>query len=257
MVSSESVGLFLAKVQDKFTSTLGGISSDQSKYVQETQSNRRAAIVKSKQVKLQYFRHEVVSKQDSYSGYYTEYLKTLNASARTVDSKTRILLETLKMTVGTFINEFNDEKIDQIYGHVIYLDATKSLPSYKSNIAQFFNAPSGKVKTHVEDVIKSMQDIETLYGQIDTLGQLFSPEKVKEVQQQVQSVTDLIDSLVQININSGVLNRSVNCKKHLIEAIHITAQYVEYYHALLANWVFYCKAFNELTVALVKFPTES
>lgn len=256
VVSAEGLSLFFAKVQDSFASVMGSLDPEQARYVQETMDHQRAATLQAKQVKLQYFRHEVVSKPESFEGYYTEYLKVLYPCAKAVDSQTRQLLETLKMAVGTFINEYNDEKIDQVYGHVTFAAAQKSLPGYKKDVAQFFTAPAGKVKTQVEKVLKSMQDIEVLYAQVTPLAQIFTPSAVEALQQQVQSVTDLVDSLVQVNMTSGVLNKSVASKQHLIDAIHITAQYVEYYHALLAHWVFYCKAFNELTTALVAFPTQ-
>lgn len=256
VVSSESVSLFFAKVQDSFSDALATVTSTQTKYVQEALSQKRAAMLQAREVKFQFFRHEVLSKPESFDGHYTEYLKALIPCATAMSKETPHLIETLKMTVATFINEYSDEKVDQIYGHVVYQNATKALPGYKKEIGSYFKAPSGKFKTTAGDVMKSMQDIEVLFGQAEVLSLVFTEKAVDNLAREVQSVTDLIDSLVQVNITSGVLNRSGPAKQRLIDAIHITAEYVEYYHALLAQWVFYCKAFNELTTALVKFPTQ-
>ncbi len=67
----------------------------------------------------------------------------------------------------------------------------------------------------------------------------------------------MVDALVQVNMTSGVLTKKKESKDKLLNAIHTTAEYVEYYHALLAHWVFFCKAFTDLTQALEKFPTQS
>jgi hypothetical protein len=256
VVSTESVSLFFAKIQDSFSGALKTISSDETRYVQEALSKERAAILQARQVKFQFFRHEVISKPESFQGYYTEYLKEAIPVAQAVSAQSALLVETLKMTVATFINEYNDERVDQIHGHVVYVNAAKSLPEHKKKMGSYFKAPSGKVKTTAEKVMKSMNDVEPLFGQAKVLAAVFSEANVIKLQREVQSVSDLIDTLIEVNLDSGVLSRSAPAKERLIDAIHLTAQYVEYYHVLLAQWVFYCKAFNDLTTALVKFPTQ-
>ena len=255
VVSTESISLFFAKVQDSFSDALDSVVSPKEQYVLEALSQKRVALLQAKQVKFQDFSHEVVSKPELFQGYYTDYLKAMLLCVQEVAKKTEHLIETLRMTVATFINEYSDDKVDQIFGAIVYQNATKSLPDYKSQLTKFTKAPSGKFKTKAGDVLKSLQDIPTLFSQVELIESVFSKEGVARIQQQVHAVSELIDSLVEVNLTSGVLTRSEHSKQKLIEAIHITAQYVEYYHVLLAQWVLYCKAFNELTQALIKFPT--
>lgn len=254
-VSTESVSVFFAKVKDTFTDKLANLTQEHSKYAQGAMDQKRAVLLLAKEVKFQYFSAEVVNKPESFDGYYTEYLKELIATGTFIASQTPYLIETVRMSVATFINEGNDNKVDQIYGHVVYKDAIKSLPKHKEAVAKFFTSPSGKFKARAGDVLKSMQDFEVLFAQAEQLGKIFNDQSVKTLQAEVQSLTELIDTLIQVNMTSGVLNKSSTNKQELIDAIYLTAQYVEYYHALLANWVFYCKAFSELKTALVKMPS--
>ena len=257
VVSLESVDLFLAKVKDSLQAGVAKVYSDEPRYIEEMLSNKRATIVKAREVKFQYFGQETVSKPESFSGYYTQYLKELLAVSNEVSHATDYLLDTLKMTVGTFINEYNDDKHDQIYGAVAYSNAAKKIDSHKKAIADYFKAPAGKVKTQVKDILKSLQDMEVLYGQMEPIAEIFTDAKIKALGTKISSVTDMVDALVQVNMTSGVLTKKKDSKEKLLTAIHTTAEYVEYYHALLAHWVFFCKAFTDLTKALEKFPSQS
>lgn len=255
VVSLESVDLFLAKVKDSLQAGVAKVYSDEPRYIEEMLSNKRTTIVKAREVKFQYFAQETVSKPESFSGYYTQYLKELLVVSNEVSHATDYLLDTLKMTVGTFINEYNDDKHDQIYGAVAYSNAAKKIDSHKKTIANYFKAPPGKVKTQVKDILKSLQDIEPLYGQMESIAEIFTDAKVKAMGIKISSVTDMVDALVQVNMTSGVLTKKKDSKEKLLNAVHTTAEYVEYYHALLAHWVFFCKAFTDLTKALGKFPS--
>lgn len=257
VISTESVDLFLAKVKDSLQAGVAKVYSDEPRYIEEMLSNKRTTIVKAREVKFQYFAQETVSKPESFSGYYTQYLKELLVVSNEVSHATDYLLDTLKMTVGTFINEYNDEKQDQIYGAVAYSNAAKKIESHKKSISNYFKAPAGKVKTQVKDVLKSLQDMEVLYSQMEPISEIFTDAKVKALGRKISSVTDMVDALVQVNMTSGVLTKKKESKDKLLNAIHTTAEYVEYYHALLAHWVFFCKAFTDLTQALEKFPTQS
>lgn len=257
VISTESVDLFLAKVKDSLQAGVAKVYSDEPRYIEEMLSNKRVTIVKAREVKFQYFAQETVSKPESFSGYYTQYLKELLVVSNEVSHATDYLLDTLKMTVGSFINEYNDEKQDQIYGAVAYSNAAKKIESHKKSIANYFKAPAGKVKTQVKDVLKSLQDMEVLYSQMEPISEIFTDAKVKALGRKISSVTDMVDALVQVNMTSGVLTKKKESKDKLLNAIHTTAEYVEYYHALLAHWVFFCKAFTDLTQALEKFPTQS
>lgn len=256
VVSCESVSLFFAKIKDSLQGAVATVSSTEPRYVEAALADKNTAIVKSRTVRLQFFGGTIVSKPESFSGHYVEYLKELNAVSTEVSAMSSKLLDTLKMTVGTFVNEYHEDKVDQIYGQVLYADATKKLPSHKKAIAAYFTAPAGKVTTEVKDVLRSMQDIQVLYAGIESIAETFSEKNVETMGLRIQSVTDMVDTLIQVNVSTGVLTRRLEYKEKLLNAIHITAEYVEYYHALLANWVFYCKSFSELTKALNEFPSQ-
>lgn len=256
VVSTESVQLFFAKVKDTLHSAVAKVYSENPRYVDDMLSNKRAAIVKAREVKFQYFSQEVVNIPEAFDGYYTQYVTTLLNVAGEVSHTTDTLLDTLKMTVGTFINEYREEKLDQIYGSVAYKAAQDKMPSHKKAVAEYFKAPHGKVKGKVKDVLKSLQDLEVIYAQMQPLAELFSDNNIKALGMKIASVTDMVDTLVQVNMTSAVLNKKKDAKEKLLQAIHTTAEYVEYYHALLANWVFFCKAYSDLTEALTSFPSQ-
>lgn len=252
-VSTESVELFLAKVKDSFSSVALKLDPVQDRFRMESESRRRATVVAAREVKFSNFRHEVVSKPESFSGYYTEYLKDFHPTAFALETMCSKLLDTLQLTLGTFINDYSDEKVTHIFGHIEYEKAKKILPSLQMSLSHYFKAPAAKVRSRVEDVLKSMQDFEVLYAQGDKVAQVLSISNVERMQKLVASTTDLVDALIQVNMGNGVLTRYEDSKKQLVDAIHLCAKYVELYHATLARWVFYSKSFNDLTASLEKF----
>ena len=77
-----------------------------------------------------------------------------------------------------------------------------------------------------------------------------NPTVFKELEKEVKSVAELVDSLIQHNISTSVLLKNNDAKKELVECITILAHLTEFYASLYARTVNYCSAFKSLTEAI-------
>lgn len=257
VVSAESAHLFLSKVQDSFRSVAIKLDPEHERFRQDAWMRQRAATARAKEISFNQFRHERLSKPESFKGYYTEYLKDLYQTSFELSTQCTVLVETLQMALGVFINENVDDKVTQIYGRMVFEGAAKKLPALQKALAGYFKAPAGQVKSLASELLRSMQDIETLYSLGEQVSRVYTPGAVQDMERKVSATADLVDALVQVNLGNGVLTRYAHGKQQLVEAIHVTAKYVECYHAALAHWVFYCKCFNDLTEQVVQYESQS
>lgn len=256
VISTENLDVYLSKIKDTFLGVDRLVDVKTERFFKEVDSNRYETISRAKKVKFVNFRSEVVSKPEQFKGYYLEYAEQLNKSGEVITELVDVLLSNLKLAVSTFINEYNLEKSDMMYGSKSFTDGAKILEHEKGAIASYFKAPAGKVRDKVQDLLKSNADFEPIFKEFDTLKKVYTEERHKEIQAHVKSVTELVDVMIDLNIKSNVLNRNDALKRQLMEAIHTTAQVVEFHYAMYAHTVFLAKAFTELTQTLNNFPLE-
>lgn len=250
VLSLESFDEFFAKTKDHLTS-LGKVltMSGEDKAVTEALSNRFETTTKANKVKLNDFRHAIISKPEGFKGFYIDYLRALIEVSEEVAESTHRSLSALKIGVAGFINEYSDGQADNFYGYHYFKKEKKIIEDAKKTIGGFFKAP-GKVKTNPDEVIKGMADIPLLYQTLEQLSTKLNKESVKKVDKETESVTVLIDVLIDQNLQSGILLKNSETKKEMVQAIEQTAQSVEFYCALYAHLLFFCTAFKSLTDAL-------
>lgn len=256
VISTESLDVYLSKIKDTFMGVDRLIDTKTERFFKEVDSNRYETISRAKKVKYFNFRNEVVSKPEQFKGYYTDYIDQLNKSSETITELVDVLLSNLKLAVSTFINEYNLEKSDMMYGSKSFTDGAKILEHESAAVGSYFKAPAGKVRDKVQELIKTNSDFEPIFEGFDKLKKVYTDARHKEIQAHVKSVVELVDVMIDLNIKSNVLNRNDQLKRQLMEAIHTAAQVVEYHYALYANTVFLAKAFTELTQTLANFPLE-
>lgn len=252
VISIESMSTFLGQVKDVFGNSLNAFKTDkEEQFIQDTLQNKFQVLAKVKEINMNDIRYDVISKPESFKGLYSDYLKDLiqvSAETRSLFNSSAILVKT---AVANFINEYSDDKADQIYGYSQLKQAEVKLEKYKKVIGDYFPLPANKVKTTPPEVIKSLSEIEELFKLLEKLStESINPEEFKNIEKQVTSVSELVDVLIQHNVNSGVLLKNNTAKQQLIECVTILAHLSEFYSSLYARTVVYCNAFKSLTDAI-------
>ena len=159
--------------------------------------------------------------------------------------------DSLKTAVANFINEYSDAKADNIYGYTKLKAVEKKTKELIGCIGDYFPLPANKVKAYPVEVLRSMSEVPELYVLLAELSKnSINPTVFKELEKEVKSVAELVDSLIQHNISTSVLLKNNDAKKELVECITILAHLTEFYASLYARTVNYCSAFKSLTEAI-------
>lgn len=251
VVSMESLTQYLHRVRDTFTGVVGLVSFEQDKFVMETLSNKYEALHLAKQVKFADFRTDLVSRPETFSSLYVDYLEDLSEIAAITHTSVLKSIDTLKMAVASFINDHQEGQVDSLYGARYFQVEKKVIDAQRERNKKHFKAPQNKTKTTVQTVIKSMTDFEKIYPLIDGCAATLNHPNADSLEKSVRDVTDLIDALVEQNLKTGVLIKSQGAKKELVESIDQTARAVEFYTAMYAEFFGVCSSFKTLTDALV------
>lgn len=257
VVSTESVSSFLQKVRDNLDGVSTSIANltgtaEYDRMVQEALSSRYSAVHAAKTANMQHFRHLTVSKPDGFSGLYVPYLKDLYLAAHSVTDAAHSALDRLQMGVASFINEYTDDKEDRFYGGHYFSGYERTVEVAKKSISGYFKAGTGKVRTTPDKLLRSLSDVPLVYEGVQTLAALLNVSELERIQAQVAKTTELIDTLLTHNLQSGVLAKSSETKREMVQAIHTTAQVVEYANALYAHFMLSCQSIKDLSEELVK-----
>lgn len=252
VISMESMSTFLGQIQDIFSNSMKAFNSQKEEhFIEETLGDRYEVAAKVKSMRILDIRHDIISKPESFKGLYKDYLKDLIATS---DETVRLFRESapyLKTAVANFINEYTDAKADNIYGYAKLKSVEKKAKDLVSCIGDYFPLPANKVKAYPTEVLRSMSEVPELYELLSQLSrESINPTVFKELEKEVQGISELVDSLIQHNINTSVLLKNNDAKKELVECITILARLTEFYASLYARTVNYCNAFKALTTVI-------
>mgnify|MGYP006911483793 FL=1 len=252
VISMESMSTFLGQIQDIFQNSLKAFKSDkEERFIEDTLSDRYEVTAKVKDMRIMDIRHVIISKPESFKGLYKDYLKDLIATSEETVRMFREATPYLKTAVANFINEYSDAKADNIYGYTKLKAVEKKTKELIGCIGDYFPLPANKVKAYPVEVLRSMSEVPELYVLLAELSKnSINPTVFKELEKEVKSVAELVDSLIQHNISTSVLLKNNDAKKELVECITILAHLTEFYASLYARTVNYCSAFKSLTEAI-------
>lgn len=251
VISTESVNSFLSSVRDSLYGISRLLDNSTEKFFKEIDSRRFETLTKCKELKFVNIKHSLVTVPEQFSGYYLPYLKDVNSVSDILITRIDNLTTNLKFNLANFINENIDKTTTELYGQIEFNNATKELIKDKKLIASYFKNNQNKVKSQIGDVLHNLGEVDNLFNELDKLKIVYTNEVVSNMEAKVRSVTSLVDALIDVNIKTNVLNRSSELKKELILAIDVTAESVEYYNAMFANVIFFCKAFSDLQTSLL------
>ena len=248
VVSSESLTDYFYKVKDIFSTVFNNLSGAvNDKIVIDTTSTRFETLARVKRVKFIDMKDYITSKPENFHGKYVDYtLDLLNASKVLVEN-TESTLNNLKLAISSFVNEYSENKVATLYGAVYFKEAEKLVEENRKDISRYFVGSNGSTKAYIRDVLKTTNDIETLYKNIEVLDSTLNLSKIEYIAKLTNECVSLIDTLIDQNTKSDMLSKNDSIKKELISAIHISAREVEFLNYLYANAVTFYGCFKSLT----------
>ena len=253
VISQESLTMFFNQIKDS-VNTINAVIFDGTKQraVIDALSKQYQTEHAVKHLDYVYTREEYVPIPENFKGKYVDYLDDLINTSSVMVQDTYKTLDNLKLAVSSFINEYSENKVHTLYGVSYFKASQKLIDKHTNDIKKYFPAKTNAVKAPIGSVLKSLKDVEELYGKIQTLNTFINDKTIQELQKQSNDVVALIDALIEQNIRSGILLKNNDSKKQLIDAINTAAREVEFVSYLFSNTVFFYSAFQKLSEKLIE-----
>jgi hypothetical protein len=248
VIAQESLFNFLYKIKDTFNVMANNINTkgldkpaiDSTSTMFETLHNLRS-------LNFVNCRDYMVSKPENFRGRYIEYTEDLIRVSYLVHNETEKILNTLKMAISSFINEYKENNISTIYGVSHFNKIDRLINDNNKIIRKYFPDKNSSTKTYIKDVIRSFNDIEPLYINIEKMDEVLNTKKLKNLSKLTTDCVSLIDNLIEVNTGSNIFEKSSTAKKELITAIHNTARCVEFVSYMYSNIYIFYGTFKNLT----------
>jgi len=256
VISEESLSDYFYKLKDIFSTAFKALTvKDTDKLVRDVESNKFEVLHKVKGIKFIDAKAYMTSKPENFKGKYVDYSLDLINSSNIILADTESTLNNLKMAVASFINEYSEDKVFTLYGATYFSKSSKLIEEHRKDISKYFPYDNGSTKAYISDILKTFNDLDSIYKNIDVLGTTLNLTKINFIAKLTTDTSELIDSLIDQNTKTNVLARNSEVKKELINAIHTTAREVEFLSYLYANAIMFYGTFKSLTDDLSKMPS--
>jgi len=240
-ISTENLFDFLYSIKDTFINIANKITGNiNDKITLDVVSNKYETLNKIKRIDFVKAKDHIVSKPENFEGKYIDYTLTLINSARVISEDTEKTLNNLKLAIGGFINEYRENKALTLYGDIYFKKTEKLIESHRKDIVVFFPHKNLNTKTTLNKVLKSLNDIEPLYKNIEILDSTLNFTRLQFITKITNECAELVDSLIELNTKNNILEKNNHIKKELIKAISISAREVEFLNYIYSNiYIFY------------------
>lgn len=253
VISTEALSDYLYKVKDAFSSTFDRLTAAvNDKVVVDSTSSKFETMHRLKRVKFIDLKDYMTSKPENFRGKYVDYTLDLINASRVMVENTEATLNNLKLAISSFVNEYSENKVSTLYGGIYFKEAEKLTEENRKEISKYFPDSNGSTKTYVRDVLKTVNDVESLYKNIEMLDSILNLSKIDYIAKLTNECVSLIDTLIDQNTKTDMLSKNDTMKKELISAVHITAREVEFLNYLYGNAVVFYGCFKSLTEDLNK-----
>lgn len=252
IISQEALSDYLYKIKDTFSTIYTKLTFKLDKPVIDISTNKFETLHKIKRLKFRNIKDHMTSKPENFRGKYTDYTIDLINSSNIIYNDVESTLNNLKLALASFINEYSENKIYTLYGSVYFNKSAKLIEAHTKEISKYFPIANGSTKDTIGNLLKTLNDIEALYKNIEILDNILNLTKINYIAKLTNEVADLIDALIEHNIKTNILNKNNEIKKELISAIHITAKEVEFLNYLYSNAIIFYGSFKNLTDDLNK-----
>ena len=252
VLSLEAITDYLGKTKDffhSFQTTIFDFNSDQA--LHDAISTRHETLAVIKRLQFVDIADEVVTKPEKFQGKYHPYLKDLIDVCKVSAPDTLQLLNTVKLGLASFINEYTEDGVLSVYGTEYAKDSAKKIQNGQKVISSYFPESKSTFKTRVKDVLRNLGEVEGLYNGAVELESHISHDKVKQISKLADEISDMVDVLIEQNNKSGILLRNTEAKKDLTDMIHTAAESVRFTSYLYANTLYFYKALQSLSETLL------
>lgn len=253
VISSEALSDYFYKIKDIFSTVYNRLSKAvNDKVVIDVISTKFETLHRIKRIKFIDLKDYITSKPENFRGKYVDYTLDLINSSKIIVENTESTLNNLKLAISSFVNEYSENKVSILYGTVYFKEAEKLVDKNKKNIAKYFPDSNSSTKTYIRDILKTLNDIEILYKNIEILDSTLNLSKINYISKLTNECVSLIDALIDQNVKSNILSKNDTIKKELISAIHISAREVEFLNYLYANAIIFYGCFKSLIADINK-----
>ena len=253
VISAEALSDYFYKVKDVFSNVYNSLSTaTNDQVVVDTTSTKFETMHRVKRVKFIDIKDFITSKPENFRGKYVDYTLDLINASKVIVENTESTLNNLKLAVSSFVNEYSENKVSTLYGAVYFKEAEKLIEENKKDITKYFPESNSSTKAYIRDVLKTNNDVESLYKNIEMLDSILNLSKIEYISKLTNECVGLLDTLIDQNTKTDMLTKNDTIKKELISAIHISAREVEFLNYLYANAVVFYGCFKNLTQDLNK-----
>ncbi|EKD89707.1 MAG: hypothetical protein ACD_33C00003G0001 [uncultured bacterium] len=247
VIAQEALTDYLFKVKDKFTNAYNFITNQYTdKIVQDIVSNKFETLSKIKRINFTNIREHITSKPENFNGKFVEYTLDLINSNNVMLTEVETTLNNLKMSIASFINDYDDKKLNTLYGSEYFKKTEKLLEVHTKAIAVYFPINNGNTKVKFKDILKSLHDVDALYKDIEILDKNANLSRLNYIAKMAKDCSELVDVIIEQNKNGNISLKNDDFKKQLTEAIYIAAREVEFVSALYANTVYFYGSFKNV-----------
>ena len=251
VVACEAVTDYLFAIKDKVNTLVTGTFSNTDVTLLDATANRFQVQSILKRVHFSELAHEVVDTPERFHGDYVHYLRAMvDVTAEAVPEVTQ-LLNNLKLAISGFINEYSENGVLSIYGKSYALSSEKLINKQKEKISKFFPVNKSNASARIKDVISKNSDIDTLFNESKQLEANINHVKLKDIIKLSEEVSEMVDVLIEQNSKSGILLKNDAAKRDLVEMIHVGATGIQFISYLYANAVYFFKALESLSNAVL------
>lgn len=252
VVSMEAISDYFFKLKDTFNTINNSLFVVEDDTAVKALSTRFETEHVVKRLKLINVKDHTVLIPENFSGKYVDYLQDLLQITDVSIKSTEKTLSSLKLAISGFINEHSENNVVTLYGAAYFKDAEKLTEAHRAIISKYFKKSTNSVKSHVGDVLKSLQDVPQIYKDLITLDSTINTSKIKEISKTSNEASELVDVLIEQNRSSQILLKNDSVKKELINALYVTAKQVEFVAYLYSNVLFLHTAVKSLSDKLIE-----
>jgi len=241
VISSEAVTDYFAKLKDILNAAIGLIYTPYNdKAVADILRHKHEVIEKAKHLDFTATSFNVTSKPINFKGYYTNFVDDLYSNAKEVNELTSNTLAKFKTALSLYINN-NFEIVDaSILGINQFKLVDNKREQIEKDISKYFSSKYGDTKARFRDILRSYNDIKHVIEGIIKLDSVIYPDKLKEVEREVESIKGLLDTIIENYINNP--SENTKAKQDLMVITNICAKIVE------MHYYFYGTCYNFYSV---------
>ena len=247
-IHKETLSYYYYKIKDTLsTSSTALLNSYNSSIVPTILSKRTLTESKLPGINFNDIKYTDIVKPVNFSGKYINYASDIIISSNEMIANIEFTLNNLIIAINTFIDDYNEGTLDNIYGYTYFKDAFNISNNNLNFISNYFPYTDGVTKTDVGNLLNSLNDVSPIYNYIISLDNILNSSLFQEINILVTEILNIIDSLIEQNNSLTESVKSINAENELINALYIATKEIDVIRYIYNNTVSFYTCFNELT----------